>query len=372
MVDTSRLGNEMYDFSKQISKFHDDHVRLTRQQQADMRGRRDTNVRRIEDGLKELDKPSLAETIPQGGYKQKSMTQPPESDKVSRYDIDLGVVFEEEDAKGPRTTKGWVLSAIARKAKGLMKNEPEAKPKCVRVIYADGYQCDFAVMRRRWNGAQYVYELAAGNEWVATDPRAMNAWVDEEVIRKSPEEVGSSQARRQVRLGKFFCKTHAHRTSAKFPAGLMATAIFLDHYVAIAGRDDDSFRETLRAISYRHPQQPVFANGQQISDEKDMKRIERLVAQAKASVDVLDAVGDGATEEKVAKAWRKLFRHSFFDEIAEAASAAKALETKSAFGGAALASPHVAAKPAAAERLERMRADVDSRRGSSTGAPWSR
>ena len=367
----------MYDFSKQISKFHDDHVRLTLQHQADMKGRRDANVRRIEDGLQELDKPPLAETIPQGGYKQKSMTQPPESDKDSRYDIDLGVVFEEEDTKGPRTTKGWVLSAIARKAEGLMKNAPEAKPKCVRVIYANGYQCDFAVMRRRWNGAQYVYELAAGDEWVATDPRAMNAWVDAEVKRKSPEEVGSSQARREVRLGKFFCKTHAHRKSAKFPAGLVTTAIFLEHYVAIPGRDDDSFQETLRSISYRHPEQPVIANGQQISDEKDVKRIERLVAQAKKAVAVLDAVGDDSTEEEVAIAWKKVFHHSFFDEVAVSANSAKALETKSAFGGVALASPHVAAKPAAAElsateRLERMRSDVDSQRGSSTGAPWSR
>ena len=127
-----------------------------------MRAKRETNVKRIEDGLEELGKPAFVETIPQGGYKQKSMTQPPEADQESRYDIDLGVVFDEEDTKTPRTTKGWVKDAIARKAKGVMKSEPEAKPKCVRVVYADGYQCDFAVIRRLWTGADYVYELAAG------------------------------------------------------------------------------------------------------------------------------------------------------------------------------------------------------------------
>ena len=116
----------MYDFSKEIAKFHEDHVRLTNNQRADMRKRRDANLDRIKAGLGELDKPSLAETITQGGYAQKTMTQPPEVDQESRYDIDLGVVFEQDDAAGPRTTRNWVRDAIIRKATNL-KNTPETK-----------------------------------------------------------------------------------------------------------------------------------------------------------------------------------------------------------------------------------------------------
>ena len=67
-----------------------------------MRNRREANLDRIKAGLAELDKPAVAETINQGGYAQKAMTQPPELDQESRYDIDLGIVFEEDDVAGPR------------------------------------------------------------------------------------------------------------------------------------------------------------------------------------------------------------------------------------------------------------------------------
>lgn len=118
----------MYDFSTVISRFHADHVRLTNDQRADMKRRREMNLDRIENGLDELDKPTVAETINQGGYAQKTMTQPPEADQESRYDIDLGVVFEEDDAAGPRTTRNWVRDAIARKATN-MKSDPQTKRK---------------------------------------------------------------------------------------------------------------------------------------------------------------------------------------------------------------------------------------------------
>src|SRR5690606_31751012 len=110
-------------------------------------------------------------------YAQKTMVQPPEADQESRYDIDLGMVFDEAEAAAPRTTRGWVRDAIARKASNL-KNEPLIKKKCVRVIYADGYQCDFPVFRRRWTGTRWAYELSDGDEWVSSDPAAINKWID--------------------------------------------------------------------------------------------------------------------------------------------------------------------------------------------------
>jgi hypothetical protein len=195
----------MYDFSNRISKFHQDQVRLTNGQRADMRRRRETNLERIEKGLEETNKPSVAETINQGGYAQKTMTQPPENDQESRYDIDLGVVFEEDDAAGPRTTRNWVRDAVARKATNL-KNDPETKKKCVRVVYADGYQCDFPVFRRTQTEVGWKYDLSSGDEWVGSDPAAMNKWIDTTVSAKSPEMSGSYQLRRVIRLGKFFFK----------------------------------------------------------------------------------------------------------------------------------------------------------------------
>jgi Cyclic GMP-AMP synthase DncV-like, nucleotidyltransferase domain len=339
----------MYDFSTQIADFHERHVRLTNAQRANMRERRRANVDRIEKGLEELDKPSFAETINQGGYAQKTMTQPPEADHESRYDIDLGVVFGEEDSAGPRTMRGWVRDAIARKATN-MKNEPETKKKCVRVVYADGYQCDFPVLRRRRTGVGWYYELASGDEWVASDPQSMNAWIDEQVSARSPETTSSRQLRRVIRMGKFFSKTHADRSNRKLPGGLVATALFIEAYVPAEGRDDEAFRETLRAISNRSKHSSVYANGVQVSDEKDVDRIARLIEEASASVRELDKLDtDNTTESDARKAWKKVFRHSFFDEaVSEAASA---LEKKSVLGGGLagtrpLVAPSVIVSPA--------------------------
>lgn len=369
----------MYDFSKQISKFHQDHVRLTNGQRADMRRRREINLERIENGLEETEKPAISETINQGGYRQNTMTQPPENDQESRYDIDLGVVFEENDAGGPRTTRTWVRDAIALKATNL-KNAPETKKKCVRVVYSDGYQCDFPVFRRKWSEMGWKYELSSGDEWVSSDPEAMNKWIDISVSAKSPEASGSYQLRRIIRLGKFFSKTHASRLNRKFPGGLVASALFIEAYISADGRDDKSFRETLRTLSNRSKYSPVFANGIQVSDDKHIDRIERLIDQAKESVKELDKLdAEDTTKNDANKVWRSVFRHSFFEEqYTQAANSTSIhIDKKSAVGAAGLAAPFLASQAAAAlsesEKNSRLEAAVSARKESGSGAkPWSK
>jgi len=366
----------MYDFSKRVRKFHEDHVRLTSGEQSDMRSRRERNLKRIEDGLAELEKPKVAETINQGGYAQRTMTQPPENDVDSRYDIDLGIVFEQDDAKTPRTTRDWVRQAMACKGSGF-KNDPATKKKCVRVVYSNGYQCDFPVFRRRWTEVGYRYELSSGDEWVASDPAAINEWIKNKVAL-SPVTDGSYQLRRIIRYGKFYSKTHAHRLRASFPGGLVATAIFIECYVEVDGRDDESIRETLRKISVRSKSAPVYANGDQVSDAKDKDRIGRLIDQAKASVEELDKLDGDVGEKEARKGWRKVFVHSFFDEPKEdASSAAKgALETKSAFSSG-IAAPALASWIASAlsdeARADRLKGAAEARRSEGTPSkPWAK
>jgi len=362
----------MYDYSKKVAKFHEDHVRLTKDEQAAMRARRGTNLKRVHDGLAELENPEVVDTINKGGYAQRTMTQPPEADAGSRYDIDLGVVFEEGDAAGPRTTRNWVRDAIAKKATN-MKNDPETKKNCVRVIYADGYQCDFPVFRRRWTDIGWKYELSSRDEWAASDPRAMNTWIDVQVSAKSPETSGSYQLRRVIRLFKFFSKVHSHRTGLKYPSGLVATALAVECYSVAEGRDDTSFRETLRTLSWRSQHSPVFANGFQISDEKDIDRIKRMIDEAATAVAYLDELNDGdATEMHARKAWKKVFRHSFFDEpAAKSANALAGLETKSAFPTPALS---LAALVGLSEEVkaDRLKSAVDNRIEQGGGnKPWA-
>lgn len=349
----------MYDFSKQIDKFHDQHVTLTRPLQKEMRERRDRNRDRIESGLEKLGKPSPAnDWINQGGYAQQTMTQPPEGDEDSRYDIDMGVVFEADDAKTPETTKGWVRDAIAEKATNL-KNDPEAKPKCVRVVYANGYQCDFPVFKRTASGSGYTYQLASGREWIDSDPRSMNVWIDRQIADKSPQDSGTNQLRRVIRFIKYFAKAHAYRKSRKFPGGLVATALAIECYVAVKDRDDEAIYETLGRLSRRSEHQVVVANGTVISDQKDVERIKRLIDAAGEAADVLRPLArddEGLTDKDARKAWKKVFRHSFFDEAEKKAAAAAAAVT-------ILSSE---------EKLRRAEAAATEIRESGRGArPWS-
>ena len=342
-----------------------------------MKNRREINLGRIKNGLADLNKPEVVDTINQGGYAQKTMTQPPEADQESRYDIDLGVVFEEGEAAGPRTTRGWVRDALARKATN-MKNAPESKKKCVRVIYADGYQCDFPVFRRSLTGTEWKYELSAGDDWDASDPKSMNAWIETKVSDRSPETSGSYQLRRIIRFGKFYTKTHSARLNLKFPGGLVATALFIDAYVPVEGRDDQAFRETLRNISLRFKYLPVYANGVQVSDDKDIDRIGRLIEEAKASVEELEKLDNvGTTGSDACKAWKKVFRHSYFDEIEEEAMGTSSPTGATSTAGAGLAAiPFITPENAFGlpdtEKMERLESVVSKRRESGRGSkPWS-
>lgn len=359
----------MYDFSSEVGKFHRDHVRLSEAQRLAMTRRRDLNYDRIVIGLAEMGKPKLVETINQGGNAMKTMTQPPEGNEDSQYDIDMGVVFSADDVLTPRTTKGWVKDAIALKATNL-KNPPEAKPKCVRVTYADGYQCDFPVFRRKVNGTQFTYEIAVNEEWTASDPLSINAWFHEQVRARSPETTGSYQLRRITRLVKYFAKVHAFRTGLKFPAGLVATALAVECYVPVADRDDKAFYLTLAALSRRLAQLPVWANGTIISDHRDVDRIQRLADAAKDVVAALATLGDNSSAAEARKAWKKVFRHSFFDE--PTLNALRAPEIKAAgIAAPALLSSTVSAM-AQSERAQRLQAAVDARKTAGNASqPWA-
>lgn len=352
----------MYDFSKRVSKFHDDHVTLSMALRADMKKKRDANKDRIVSGLKDANKPAPVEWINQGGYAQHTMTQPPEGDEDSRYDIDMGVVFKSEDSKTPATTKNWVRDAIASKATN-MKNDPVSKPKCVRVVYADGYQCDFPVFRTA-PSINEGYELAAGDVWVASDPKSMNDWINERVTTLSPSGNGVSQLRQIIRLVKYFAKVKSYKKGLKYPSGLVATAIAIECYSASDGRLDHSFRETLRVLSLRSKYSPVFANGTQISDDKDTDRIQRLIDSAKDAVSVLDGLNDDDCDDEGAnKAWKKVFQHSFFEAAGVAKSTNASASAATLIAGLGISS---------AVSEERLNASVTETRDRGGGSkPWT-
>jgi len=298
---------------------------------------------RAKKGLATNKKPSIVETINQGSKAMDTMTHQPEGDTDTRYDIDMGVVFEEDDAVGARTTRRWIADAIAEAAPDGMVNDPEVKTKCVRVTYSDGYQCDFPVFRRIEDGDSHTYQVSIGNEWIDSDPGAVNHWFRMAVKDESPESGGDYQLRRIVRLVKYFTKVRALKTGRKFPAGLLITALAVNNYKAVDGRDDQAFYDTLEAIrnSLRWSKQ-VYIGDLLITDDKDSARLSHLSeAIDKALVD-LKAVEDedNISAEKACKAWKKVFSHSYFDSESaqqELTLSDDAYETKSASGGVGLA-----------------------------------
>ena len=301
------------DAHKLISSFRKEHIDLTQKQQADMKSRRETNLERVEKGLETKGWPAIAEKINQGGHAMQTMTQQPEADEDTRWDIDVGVVFEENDAVGARLTRSRVRDALAEKTKDL-KITPQLKNKCVRIVYAAGYQVDLPVFKRfKKSDDSFSYEVSLGDDWSPSDPKAINKWFADSCSDLSPEDSGF-QLRRIVRMMKYFCKVRALAKGAKLPGGLLVTALTVKNYVAHEGRDDLSFRDTLNAMQTQLLLGlPVYANGTRVDREQDKPRLNRLRDAAETAVAWLDGPGDDAAPEKVRAAWKKVFRHSYFD-----------------------------------------------------------
>ena len=327
----------MFDNSKLLTNFHSDHVRLSNDQRAAMRSRRDTNVGRIKAGLADNEKPAVAEVINQGGYAMKTMTQPAENSDGS-YDIDLGVVFEADDSKSPKTMRTWVLDALTEKATNV-KGDPEDTGKCIRIEYAEGYQCDFPVFNREWNGSNYIYQIALRDDWTISSPAQINDWFEREIKDRSPENSAPYQLRRLVRLMKFLGKTWCYATSCRYPSGLLLTALTLEAYQAVEGRLDDAFYRTLRTLGSRYAALPVYADGVVVSSEADVVRIQRFCDKAKELADVLEPLTTNPNEFDDVKAralWKKVFRHSFFNPVeTKSAKAETSSVGQGAFGLAA-------------------------------------
>jgi len=134
---------------------------------------------------------------------------------------------------------------------------------------------------------------------------------------------------------KYFAKTWQHTTGLRYPTGLLLTALTVECFQPVLGRDDEAFFKTLRAIGNRSHLLPVYADGVQISRNKDAARLNRLKEKAAALADELADLADNPSDHDDASArklWKKVFRHSYFDPKEEAAKASSTAVAKGAFG----------------------------------------
>lgn len=236
----------MYDLSSKFNTFYTSYVVLSQDEQNNLHNKKDLNVQRLKDGLKEYNienntSYTIAETCVQGSVAMSTVVQNEDGD----YDIDVAVVFDKNvlGDKGAQATRNLVANALKRKTKQF-NAEPEVKTSCVRIKYADGYHIDFAVYRRHYDSENecWIYEHA-GSDWSVRELRGLTDWF------KSQNDDSNGKLRKIVRLSKMFCKSR--KSWKNMPSGLLQTVLCDEKLQQSYERTDEQFYYTMQEIVNR-------------------------------------------------------------------------------------------------------------------------
>lgn len=150
----------MYNLSSKFNTFYSNHVVLQGDKQSELVKKKNTNIDRLKDGLKEYNDEhdtnyKVVNHAIQGSVAMHTVTQNDENE----YDIDVAIIFDKSNIPDSTTrVKNIMVDALKRKCSGF-RTEPEAKTNCIRIEYASGYHIDFAIYRRFLNDdGEYEYE----------------------------------------------------------------------------------------------------------------------------------------------------------------------------------------------------------------------
>lgn len=307
----------MYDLSSKFNTFYNTHVVLPQSEQDSLYHKKELNVQRLRDGLKEYNEEnktsySIVEVCVQGSMAMSTIVQNENND----YDIDVAVVFNKDDlgSKGALATRNMVANALRRKTKQFSA-EPEVKTSSVRVQYSDGYHIDFAVYRREydWLNDCWIYEHA-GAEWTRRELRGLTEWF------KASNVSIDGKLRKVVRLSKMFCKSRT--TWKKMPSGLLQTVICEEKLAPSYERIDELFYHTMSAIVDRLENSLSVAapvdNGRDLTPrQSDINKMTNWKNRLKSKLEDLDVLfKDTCTQEDAIQAWYGFFNHDFWSEQA--------------------------------------------------------
>lgn len=307
----------MYDLSSKFNTFYSSYVVLPQSEQSSLYHKKDLNLQRLKDGLKEYNVEyktsySIVEDCVQGSVAMSTVVQNEESD----YDIDAAIVLDKSDLgdKGTQSTRNMVANALRRKTKQF-NAEPEVKTSCVRVKYADGYHIDFAVYRRSYDSVneEWIYEHA-GSEWTSRELRGLTDWF------KTQNDNSNGKLRKVVRLSKMFCKS---RSSWKnMPSGLLQTVLCDETLQDSYDRIDELFYYTMKEIVNRIEESTSVVapvdNGRDLtprqSDKQKMTNWKNRLKSKLADLDIL--FSEDCTQADAIQAWYGFFNHEFWNENA--------------------------------------------------------
>ncbi len=241
------------DCSKEIREYHSDQVTLSNDHQRDMRDRRDNGRTRLKNGLVKAGHPLPTEFSSQGSYAMRTMVQDDDYD----YDIDDGVYFKKDDLKDGDSNDLSAFQARQRVCKALKDKrlafDAIIKTNCVRQKYPAGYHIDIPVYRtirtkNIWGNEIIEYEHASGDKWLKSDARKVTRWFNDAV--GSELKAGESDTSQLRRLAKLTKKMARSRSSwkKKTASGICISKLIVDNFVLLPERDDESLRETWKAI----------------------------------------------------------------------------------------------------------------------------
>ena len=301
----------------ELNEFYDKHVRLIGEVDR-LRALRDTNLNRLSEGLKALERPNFTKSLLQGSIAMHTANKAPNND----YDVDIAVIFEKNDLPAsPLEARQRVAAAMKEKASGFSQ-EPEARTNAVTIWYADGYHVDIAVYRRseNWLGLEVIEH--AGAEWTDRDPKSITNWFINEVAEQSPSEglfispeVKSKQMRRIVRWIKAFTKA---REGWNLPGGLIISTLVAECYIPHNDRDDIALYRTLQAIKSRLDYGCTVYNP--IDRSKELTEKQQFITQVKNLKKRLGSVlskltplfEDECDDRKARNAWNYMFQHNYW------------------------------------------------------------
>lgn len=305
----------MYNLEKEFKKFYKDHVVLSRDEKNNLFSKKNTNIERLKEGLKEYNEENKTdyklteEPIIQGSIAMSTIIQNDNKD----YDIDVAIVFDKENIpEGTISTKNIVVNALKRKCTGF-KKEPEAKTNCVRIEYAEGYHIDFAIYRRyKDENDNFIYEHC-GSEWRIRDPRAITKWFLEQNKQKN------YNLREVVRLLKMFTKSREKWVN--MPGGLILSVLANEQFQSSYDRMDERFYYTIKAIRDRlatnkDVYNPVEENQSLKLVSQDDIKINNLFNRLDEKLSKLDVLFmPNCTRIEALEAWKEFFNHSFWEEL---------------------------------------------------------
>ena len=310
----------MFDCAKDICAYHIQEVTLPEAEQDRMRKRRNANRERLRKGLAKAGEPTPIEFVKQGSYAMKTMIRDPNND----YDIDDGVYFCKEDLVGERGAEMTSLQVRQMVCDGVddgkLKQAPEVRSNCVRVLYKAGYHVDLPVYRcvvtSTVPGDVTHYELAASTGWKRSDARDVSKWYEDERAMSADGQ----QLRRINRCLKKYARSRQSWRAGMlsgFGISVLVVECFRHHE-----REDRALYDTMVAIRDRLNSSLVVAHpvtpDDYITGEANDARARCFRDKLTDAIDTLQPLRDSdCTRERALKCWDKVFATTFFSERLE-------------------------------------------------------